>query len=55
MAGGLGLGVTAGSAVISVGTSGTAFTKSHQRTHEPTGTVAGFADATGEFFRWCAR
>jgi xylulokinase len=49
MAGGLGLGVTAGSAVISVGTSGTAFTKSHQQTHEPTGTVAGFADATGEF------
>ena len=49
MAGGLGLGVTAGAAVISVGTSGTAFTKSHQQTHEPTGTVAGFADATGEF------
>ena len=49
MAGGLGLGVTAGAAVVSVGTSGTAFTKSHQQTHEPTGTVAGFADATGEF------
>jgi xylulokinase len=49
MAGGLGLAVTAGAAVISVGTSGTAFTKSHQQTHEPTGTVAGFADATGEF------
>jgi xylulokinase len=45
----LGLGVTAGAAVISVGTRGTAFTKSHQQTHEPTGTVAGFADATGEF------
>jgi len=49
MAGGLGLGVTAGAAVVSVGTSGTAFTKTHQQTHEPTGTVAGFADATGEF------
>jgi xylulokinase len=49
MAGGLGLGVTAGAAVVSVGTSGTAFTKSYQQTHEPTGTVAGFADATGEF------
>ena len=49
MAGGLGLGVTSGAAVVSLGTSGTAFTKSSQQTHEPTGTVAGFADATGEF------
>jgi xylulokinase len=49
MAGGLGLGVISGAAIVSVGTSGTAFTKSHQQTHEPTGTVAGFADATGEF------
>jgi len=49
MAGGLGLGVTSGAAVVSVGTSGTAFTKTTQQTHEPTGTVAGFADATGEF------
>jgi xylulokinase len=49
MAGGLGLDVTAGAAVVSLGTSGTAFTKSHKQTHEPTGTVAGFADATGEF------
>ena len=49
MAGALGLGVAAGAAVVSVGTSGTAFTKSYQQTHEPTGTVAGFADATGEF------
>jgi xylulokinase len=49
MAGGLGLGVTTGDAIVSVGTSGTAFTKSSQQTHEPTGTVAGFADATGEF------
>ena len=49
MAGGLGLGVAEGAAVVSLGTSGTAFTKSQQQTHEPTGTVAGFADATGEF------
>src|SRR4051794_6196122 len=49
MAGGLGLGVSEGAAVVSLGTSGTAFTKSQQQTHEPTGTVAGFADATGEF------
>ena len=49
MAGGLGLGVSAGDAVVSIGTSGTAFTKSNRQTHEPTGTVAGFADATGKF------
>jgi xylulokinase len=49
MAGGLGLGVTAGDAVVSLGTSGTAFTTSPEQTHEPTGTVAGFADATGAF------
>jgi xylulokinase len=49
MAAGLGLGVTAGAAVVSLGTSGTAFTRSTSQTHEPTGTVAGFADATGAF------
>lgn len=49
MAGGLGLGLTTGEAVVSLGTSGTAFTQSNQQTHEPTGTVAGFADATGAF------
>jgi xylulokinase len=49
MAGGLGLGVTAGDAIVSLGTSGTAFTTSPEQTHEPTGTVAGFADATGAF------
>ena len=49
MAAGLGLGVSAGAAVVSLGTSGTAFTRSTSQTHEPTGTVAGFADATGEF------
>ena len=49
MAGGLGLGLTTGAAVVSLGTSGTAFTRSTEQTHEPTGTVAGFADATGAF------
>lgn len=49
MAAGLGLGVTEGEAVVSLGTSGTAFTRSSTQTHEGTGTVAGFADATGEF------
>lgn len=49
MAAGLGLGLRAGEAVVSLGTSGTAFTLSDRQTHEPTGTVAGFADATGNF------
>ncbi|SDU85255.1 xylulokinase [Microlunatus sagamiharensis] len=49
MAAGLGLGLESGSAVVSLGTSGTAFTRSTTPTHEPSGTVAGFADATGEF------
>jgi xylulokinase len=49
MASGLGLNVAPGSAVVSLGTSGTAFTRTAEQTHEPTGTVAGFADATGEF------
>jgi xylulokinase len=49
MAAALGLGLTSGAAVVSLGTSGTAFTRSEQQTHDPTGTVAGFADATGAF------
>lgn len=49
MAAGLGLGLGAGEAVVSLGTSGTAFSQSSRQTHEPTGTVAGFADATGAF------
>jgi xylulokinase len=49
MAAGLGLGLAPGEAVVSLGTSGTAFARSTQQTHEPTGTVAGFADATGQF------
>ncbi|HYP45046.1 MAG TPA: xylulokinase [Propionibacteriaceae bacterium] len=49
MAAGLGLGLRPGEAVVSLGTSGTAFSQSARQTHEPTGTVAGFADATGAF------
>lgn len=49
MAAGLGLGVGRGSAVVSLGTSGTVFTQSPAQTHDPTGVVAGFADATGAF------
>jgi xylulokinase len=49
MAAGLGLGLGHDEAVVSLGTSGTAFTQHDQQTHEPTGTVAGFADATGAF------
>src|SRR5918994_699667 len=49
MAAGLGLGLTSEAAVVSLGTSCTAFTRSERQTHDPTGTVAGFADATGAF------
>ena len=38
-----------GTAVVSLGTSGTAFTRSEKQSRDPTGTVAGFADASGEF------
>jgi len=49
MAGALGLGVQPGEAAVSLGTSGTAYTVAEQQSHEPTGTVCGFADATGRF------
>lgn len=49
MAAGLALNVQPGEAVVSLGTSGTAYTVAAQQTHEPTGTVCGFADATGNF------
>ncbi|HLT59928.1 MAG TPA: FGGY-family carbohydrate kinase, partial [Microlunatus sp.] len=49
MAAALGLGLKPGEAVVSLGTSGTAYVRSDRQTHEPTGTVAGFADATGAF------
>ena len=44
------LGVDAGDdAVVSLGTSGTAFVRSSIPAHDPSGIVAGFADATGAF------
>jgi len=49
MAGALGLGLQAGDVAISIGTSGTVFTTNEQPARDPTGAVAGFADATGRF------
>lgn len=43
------LGLVPGLPVISLGTSGTAFMSSAVRTVDPSGGVAGFADATGRF------
>jgi xylulokinase len=45
----LGLGASLGDLVISLGTSGTAFAVSESSTHDSSGEVAGFADATGNF------
>jgi xylulokinase len=45
----LGVGAQPGDVVVSLGTSGTAFAVSERATHEGTGTVAGFADATGRY------
>lgn len=45
----LGLGATVGDVVVSIGTSGTVFAVSEERTIDPSGTVAGFADCTGRF------
>ena len=49
MATALGLGLRPGDLVLSFGTSGTAFTVRDQPAADPTGTVAGFADATGHY------
>ena len=49
MAAALGLGLAPGDAALSVGTSGTAFTVADAPTSDPSGAVAGFADATGRF------
>ncbi|NIA25012.1 MAG: xylulokinase [Gammaproteobacteria bacterium] len=43
------LGLESGVPVISLGTSGTVYLASESRTVDPSGTVAGFADATGRF------
>ncbi|MDQ2848896.1 MAG: xylulokinase [Actinomycetota bacterium] len=45
----LGLGAEPGDAIVSLGTSGTVFGVSDGPTADPTGAVAGFADATGRF------
>jgi xylulokinase len=45
----LGLGAGPGDVVVSIGTSGTVFAVSAERVVDPSGTVAGFADADG---RW---
>jgi xylulokinase len=45
----LGLGLEVGQPVVSLGTSGTAYAVSERQAHDRTGTVAGFADATGRF------
>ena len=49
MAAALGLGLRPGDLALSLGTSGTAFCVSVRPTADPTGTVAGFADATGRY------
>jgi xylulokinase len=49
MAAALGLGLRPGDLALSLGTSGTAFTVSEQPSADPSGTVAGFADATGHY------
>ncbi|SHN25245.1 xylulokinase [Cryptosporangium aurantiacum] len=49
MAAALGLGAGPGDVVVSLGTSGTVFAVSESPTTDPSGYVAGFADATGRF------
>jgi len=49
MAAALGLGLERGDAVLSIGTSGTAYTVADRPTADPSGEVAGFADATGRY------
>jgi xylulokinase len=45
----VGLGATPGQPVVSLGTSGTAYAVMEERIVDPSGTVAGFADASGRF------
>ncbi|MCH7232945.1 xylulokinase [Glycomyces sp. L485] len=45
----LGLGLATGDVAVSLGTSGTVFGVSETRAADPSGLVAGFADATGRF------
>lgn len=45
----LGLGLNAGDVAVSIGTSGTVFSSSVTPSNDQTGTVAGFADASGNY------
>jgi xylulokinase len=49
MAAALGLGLQPGEVAVSIGTSGTAFAVTTVPAADPSGSVAGFADATGRF------
>jgi xylulokinase len=49
MAAALGIGLRPGHTAVSIGTSGTVFSVSTRPVADPTGAVAGFADATGRF------
>ncbi|MEU6713721.1 FGGY family carbohydrate kinase [Nonomuraea sp. NPDC046802] len=49
MAAALGVGARPGDVVVSLGTSGTVFAVAETPSADPTGAVAGFADATGRF------
>ncbi len=49
MAAALGLGLEPGDLAVSIGTSGTAFAVSASPAADPTGAVAGFADAAGQY------
>ena len=49
MAAALGMGLRRGDLAVSLGTSGTAYAVSATPTHDPTGAVAGFCDASGHF------
>lgn len=49
MAAALGLGLRPGDLALSFGTSGTAFAVADRPSADPTGAIAGFADATGAF------
>lgn len=49
MAAALGIGLRPGDLAVSIGTSGTVFTVSPDPIVDPTGSVAGFADATGRY------
>ena len=45
----LGMGLREGDVAVSIGTSGTAYAVTERPSADPTGLVAGFADATGRF------